>query len=735
MDFLNRLPLIGTIRDLKKQVSTLQTQKIEKRAKAYDPSFSTWDLGQGNSGNAGYYGRFGRLSFPELEDIYFKSATVRAIIDSITRTVSSLEFKIVEKDSEGASVLDDQTKRDIDDCTEFFLNPNINYESFTTMRSKLVRDALIYDGCVMEKVKNSRGELQEIFARDPSGFEIKINQYGRIIGYIQRVQNKVATFSDTDIIYMQLYPRTSSQYGSPPIEALLNEISAQMFSSQLIAQSFDSSQIPFGMLNLGKIGVDAYNRAKEYFKEMATGSKNRFELPIIHDTDKVEFIDMSRDNQELQLATLIDKINEMIYSCFGITPTDMGRSKDINKANAQTQESISNSKLILPITKIMSEYISSEIIWRHFSPRIKMIFEKPKESDISNIIELNKMVATGTQTINEVRARMGYNPVQGGDIPYIISPNVPGGIIEVSRLKEITDKNIEMYQGQQPQLGAAPIKTNPKTEEVPPDDEDVVEEKEEPIAAKTEKSVIPDEVSYRKMEGGGMNIPPFINILEKSSKWFIPALVGAYLHKKEKVSDVTKRLMNQLHSYLRTEIEKSFKNDFYNGVELAKVKDPSLETRGLKIALSKRIEDEMEKVDTILLGSLSSRVSNAISNYENKVAKNIPKDEKSAFIGMIKLAVFKPMSKELEEFDKHNEYAIEDLGLLTALHDSQNEKFNEVSLVKNDTDNKCEKCEALVSSNPFYKIKTGWKSDDETELVLPSYFDCENHCDISVEFK
>jgi len=477
-----------------------QTTGVKKKAKAHDPSFSTWHLG--NMPNSGI-ARYGRLSYRELEEIYFQSSVIRAIIDGITRVISSLDWRIV-------SVSEDrEIDRDVfEGVRAFFMNPNANDESFSTIIRKIVRDLLIYDAGVIEKVMTGDDNLVEIYARDGSTFEIKIDTHGLVKGYVQKVYSpseRSVNFEPDEIIYLSLYPRTSSPYGSPPIDALVNEISAAMFASQLIARSFECDEIPPGILNLGKIGQVAYERAREYFKEKRTAGRRNFELTILHDSDRVEWIPLTRPPQELQLSELIDKVNRMIFRCFGVTPTEMGSIEDINRATAAVQENISRSKLIVPIVRLLEEYINNEIIWSHISGDIRINFSKPKEDDPEHTLKVCSMFERGLLTVNEARKRLGEKGIKGGDRAFIIMSERVLFIDELSKQDD--------------------LRCTPKGSD---------------IVTK----------SYDIQEG---LLSDFMKIHDKTGKWLIKELSSAYL-KGKRTDEIIDRACAQLFGRMRNAI-------------------------------------------------------------------------------------------------------------------------------------------------------------------------------------
>jgi len=534
---------------------------IKKRAKAYDPSFSTWDLGKNRDLSPSTNARYNNISWRELEQIYLKSSVIRAIIDGITRIISSLDWRIVSNtpDTSNISV---RTKNQIKRATEFFKNPNANDESFSTFRSKVVRDLLIYDTSVIEKVFNKNRELTEIWSRDPKHFHVKINQHGVVGGYEQRFVNKnrVVSFAPEEIIYLVMHPSSSTPYGNPVMDALVNEIAAAMLSTQLIAKISEYDQIPPGILNLGKIGEQAYERAREYFEEGGSGGKKDYELTIIHDTEKVEWTRLTKDPKELQLSELIDKIHRMIFRCFGITPLEMGSIEDTTRATAMVQESISNSKLLRPISLILKDYIDIEIIWSHFSPNISIEFDKPKEDDLSHILQLANLVPMGILTINELRYRLNEDAIPGGDEPYILHPNLPFGAVLVKDMADqltYLNNNITGLEQGNNNVDNKSKKFFPK------------EEKEEPDNV---EEVNNDDVDDEQNLNTKLK-QELMEVFDESEKWLMPALVQSVIYEKEKTRNVIDRMGDQLYSKMNNVLkENNIKNKDLNSLLLIGIK-------------------------------------------------------------------------------------------------------------------------------------------------------------------
>lgn len=714
---------------------------VEKRSRAYDENFSTWNIGRNMDVKTGDVYRYGKLSYRELEEIYFASSIVRAIIDSISRTISSLDWKIVDRHQEEGKY-DDSTKYMIEKVTNFFINPNINAESFGTLRKKITRDLLIYDAGIIEKVFMKDGSLGELWAKSPKHFSININETGVVRRYVQTMDNRDSViFSSDEIVYLVFYPSTSSQYGNPVIESLVSEIAASMFGSKLIAKSFEYDELPPGILNLGKIGQVAYDRAKESFKSKREGGRKRFELSVVHDTDKVEWIALDRPPAELQLSELVDKVSRMIFRAFGISPSDMG-IENVNRATAMVQENISNSKLIRPLSLLQKEFINSEIIWPCFDSNLSIEFAKPKSDEVQHALELSdRLVHKGVMTINEARNRLSENPVKGGDNLMIISPNVPkGGIYldsEDGKWKPLVEDIFDSEFN--------PVSPNAERDEnTETGDENVEQEDEKGKEKDKENDEKINETTTKILKSAGDKYiidvkkaltdqkelnDEYDEVFSKTEKWFLGALAGAFIFGRDKPSNVIDNATKQIYQKMKNTTNDIFKKAFNEGVSVAKKQDPDLEIDGkrMDIILSKRIKEQVGFISDKFLSRFKKRIHEAINKYKLKEPDLKRKERSKVFKNIVRAEAIDKSKRELVNY-AYKAWTVWHEGWLSALKYSAKDNYESVDSIRTAGETSCPSCIEQEKSSPYYKTKEGFVSDDGTKLILPGDRECLHNC-------
>src|SRR3990170_7857588 len=74
-------------------------------------------------------------------------------------------------------------------------------------------------------------------------------------------------FSPEEIIYLRLFPKSYSIYGTPLIDAVSNEVTALLYAGKSFADALSEEAAKDGILHLGQVGSEAYERIRQQFQE------------------------------------------------------------------------------------------------------------------------------------------------------------------------------------------------------------------------------------------------------------------------------------------------------------------------------------------------------------------------------------------------------------------------------------------------------------------------------------
>lgn len=299
------------------------------------------------------------LSPAMMREVYRKSSAVKPAVDFLTRSLSTTPWRIV---AEGHV-----PKRDFDFAVDLFTRPTQDSQTFRKVLSKAINDLAVLDMMIIEKIRAVGGSVVQFAPRDAATFSVEANDFGEIEGFKQQVTTVTGgfreeiSFSPDDIVYEVFYATTESLYGAPPIEALVNEISALILASKSIASFFSKDEIPEGLLHMGDIGREAFARAKESFTDKS-GYKGRRALRATYGRGEPRWVQFRRPFREMEVAQLMPRIERIIWRTFGITPLDMGMSADVNRSTSEAMKEIRTFTLFAPILDMLAESFTFNIL-------------------------------------------------------------------------------------------------------------------------------------------------------------------------------------------------------------------------------------------------------------------------------------------------------------------------------------------------------------------------------------
>jgi hypothetical protein len=299
------------------------------------------------------------LTIDTLRRMHRKSGAVRPAVSFLVRTLSTTPWRIVAQ----AGV----PKRDFNYAVDLFTHPGPGAKTFREMLAKVLTDLIVLDDFYIEKIRAVGGSVVELAPRDPATFHLIPGKNGEIEEYIQTPTDEKGLpkdpihFSVDDIARTVFYGRTDSFSGTPPLEAITNEVSALLMASRSIASFFSEDEIPMGILHLGEIGREAYARAKADFESNA-GTKQHQALRVTFGKGEPRWVQFQRPWREMEIANIMPRIERIVFRNFGVTPMDLGMSQDVNRSTAEEFKAIRTFTLFKPILDLLAEVLTFDVL-------------------------------------------------------------------------------------------------------------------------------------------------------------------------------------------------------------------------------------------------------------------------------------------------------------------------------------------------------------------------------------
>lgn len=270
--------------------------------------------------------------------------------------------------------------------------------------------------------------------------------YGEDLNGDGEVTNEIMWFRSRN-------PR-SRHYGISPSVTLL-----ETYLITKYAKEFNVDQFENGMLQKFMILVSGGKLSKESvaglraFLDDVSGRGKWNEVPILRSTapkSTVEIKNLSGEQLESSFLDTLRYNREEVYIAFGVSPILLSIVENATLANQTAQERKFWEAEVRPFEKIIEARFNKMFTHEFGAPEvtIRAITPKFEDQNAKDEIEM-KQSDRGILTINEIREAHGREPIEGGDVAFIITPVGPILVEDIPALKaEMAGENAAQKMGQ-----------------------------------------------------------------------------------------------------------------------------------------------------------------------------------------------------------------------------------------------------------------------------------------------
>lgn len=369
------------------------------------------------------------LTNSELWLAYRQCPDVRSCVDAIVRKVSTWDWAVVPT-LDPSDPRYERAAQVAADATRFFQAPNTDLETWQVVAGKLCRDLLVFDAMAGEHVLDARGHLQELVALRGGDITPQVDARQRLVQYRQDSPAGTVYFEPEQLLYLNLYPNTTSPGGVPLIETLISEIITLMRQAKHLMLAVDADEVPPGILVLAGIAGKAADRAVEGLRNMK-GQDHRLRVLTSNNPGGLTatWVELRHTPKDLDLAGVVKEVRRTVWRLFGVKPISQGDTEATPRATAEVQVDAEDSGLILPILEAVETAISmrtlplvvgdpelATMVAFRFDRNKKLAPEAEKAQGERDAADFDR----GVITVNERRAMRGLPPFgPEGDVPLI----------------------------------------------------------------------------------------------------------------------------------------------------------------------------------------------------------------------------------------------------------------------------------------------------------------------------
>lgn len=338
--------------------------------------------------------------------------------------------------SDDESAMKDEAK--IEEITQFVMHCGLDRHGdnlLETLARKCLRDSLVLDQMCAEIVPRRNGLPAYIMGVDgatirrlkrsldrtkPPGSD---PFYGQIMG-----DKIVAEYSYDQLLYGIRNPQTDVRalgYGVSELEHLFRTV-----TTIINAEKFNGSLLAQGGMNKGLLVVKKppermqFEAFKRDFRESFRNASQAWRAPVlgVPEGSDVEWLKLDQSQRDMEYAQLFDFLVKEACGVYQISPAEInwsigasGQSQTLNAGTGDGEKmKASKNKGLKPLLTFFANQITAAIVQK-IDPRYRMEFVAVTD-DRKEDAEIAAMEVKNYLTVNEVRAGLSLEEIEGGDI-------------------------------------------------------------------------------------------------------------------------------------------------------------------------------------------------------------------------------------------------------------------------------------------------------------------------------
>lgn len=373
-------------------------------------------------------------------NMYRRHSIVRTAIEKIAKTATNVGFDFVPRDSRSKI-----RKGEVRVLKDFFDSQH----DFIYELRRIYKDLLIYGDAFMYIVPNRQRRPHSLKRLAPNTIAVRANKAGHVLGYVQfdpndPAQNNYTMFEEHEIIHFRLDDPDNDLYGLSPLESLEWAVAADIYAQRYNAAFFQNSGITGTIISVTGVDPDEIQRNREFLIQYYTGP-DAAHKPVFLEGESVKVEKSVATHNEMGFLDGRKFIIMEILAVLDVPPAKIGIMESANRSNSREQDKTFRSESVAPLQHIVESALNAQFIQPILGVRNTIFVHS--EGDTRDAIELMDYYKDGINwgifNINEVRAKLGMAPVEGGDFNAVMTPT---GFVPLDRMNlyfQLPQQNVD----------------------------------------------------------------------------------------------------------------------------------------------------------------------------------------------------------------------------------------------------------------------------------------------------
>ena len=366
------------------------------------------------------------ISFAELRALADAHDITRLAIETRKDQLEKLDWTIKLRDGKprDAKRPAADARHRADRLAQFWRRPD-GERPFATWLRELLDDVLVLDAPALELRRNRGGDLIGLDVVDGATIKLLIDDTGRrpkppAPAFEQVIHGRPWKLLTTDeLLYLPRNPRPHKAYGFGPVEQIVMTVNIALRRQAMQLHHFTEGNVPPGLLNAPDgWNVEQIRQFQEWFDSVLagnTGARSR----LVWGPSGTKY-------QAFKEAPYKDEFDEWLARivCYAFSLPATAFTRQTNRATAEQAQEAALAEGFAPLmgwVKRLADHVIQDRMG-HADLEFAWIDLRPADpAEQAKMLDL--YVRGGIYTINEARDILGFDPIPGGELPLVYSPD------------------------------------------------------------------------------------------------------------------------------------------------------------------------------------------------------------------------------------------------------------------------------------------------------------------------
>lgn len=348
----------------------------------------------------------------ELQTGYQNSLYITRALEVIQDAVSSIDFELYQitsakgdhKEIEVSPILDLMYKPNpLQTKSEFWRILVINYKLSGEAFVRIIRKASV----------NGTGDVVGLLNLSPKDMEVELKDDGTILYKYHNDKGEIINLTELDVFHIKNPNPNSQLRGFSILRPILSRVEGEIKATTYQNNLFGHNGNPDGLLTIKGVNEpETLKKVKQSFYNSFRGQNESNRVAVIG--GDASYVPLNSNSNTLDFIASKNNIRDEVFMALGV-PKALITSDDVNRANADAALQQFMQFTIAPMFKMILEVINERFIIPNYGEQYYLDTEKLVVEDKEFLLKESIAGVNKWLSVNEVRQRFGYEPMEGHD--------------------------------------------------------------------------------------------------------------------------------------------------------------------------------------------------------------------------------------------------------------------------------------------------------------------------------